>query len=149
MKTCKECKLPKDCEDCPITNNIELGQILFSSNTIQNYNCDNWIVALLRDLDRKLKIVMWNLNQEEYESPFDNTGNSFIGKNFEVHAYNWHDTINQKFNFKYDIIEISWYKYLGRGTTINGIYTCQEIIKMYNECLKEIEELDGEYFEDC
>lgn len=146
---CSKCTLPKDCEDCPVPSNVELGQIMFSSNVIHYYDCDEWIIALLRDLDRKLKIVMWNINQEEYESPFDNTGNSFIGNNFEVHAYNWNEDINQRFNFKCGVIEISWYKYLGRGTTINGVYTPREIINMYKTCLNEIKELDGECFENC
>lgn len=149
MSVCNDCFLPKDCEDCLMPSNVGLGQIMFSSNVIHHYNCDEWIIALLRDLDRKLKIVMWNINQEEYESPFDNTGNSFIGNNFEVHAYNWNEDINQRFNFKCGVIEISWYKYLGRGTTINGVYTPREIINMYKTCLNEIEELDGECFENC
>ena len=71
----------------------------------------------------------------------ENTGNAFVGENFEVHAYNWND-VGQPFNFKYKNIEISWYKYLGRGTTINGFYEPREIIEMYNVCLNEIERMD-------
>ena len=59
---------------------------------------------------------MWNKNQEEYDSPFDNTGNSFIGENFEVHAYDWDEDSSQEYNFKFGDIKISWYKYLGRGS---------------------------------
>ena len=49
-----------------MTSNVELGQILFSTNTIHSFNCPEWVIALLRDLDRSLKIAMWNKNQEEY-----------------------------------------------------------------------------------
>ena len=120
---------------------VEFGQLLYPHNVIFQQDCPEWIIALLRDLNRHLKRVMWNINQEEYESPFENTGNVFVGENFEVHAYNWND-VGQPFNFKYKNIEISWYKYLGRGTTINGFYEPREIIEMYNVCLNEIERMD-------
>ena len=123
-----------------------LSKLIFSPNIIEQYNCEDWVIALLRDLDRKLSIVMWNINQEQYDSPFSNTGNEYIGKNFEVHAYNWGENANQYFNFKCGAIEISWYKYLGRDTTINGIYAISDIIDMYHICLRELEELEGEYF---
>lgn len=124
----------------------EIGQMLFANNTMYSYDCEDYIVALLRNLDDELCRVMWNKNQEEYESPFQNTGNSFIGKNFEVHAYSWDDESDQTYNFKCGNIEISWYKYLGRGTTINGNYSKDEIISMYNACLKEIREIDDEHY---
>lgn len=120
---------------------VEFGQLLYTNNVIFQQDCPEWIIALLKDLNRHLKRVMWNINQEEYESPFENTGNDFVGENFEVHAYNWND-VGQPFNFKYKNIEISWYKYLGRGTTINGFYEPREIIEMYNVCLNEIERMD-------
>ena len=88
-----------------------------------------------------------NFNQEEYDSPFNNTGNEFIGENFEVHAYNWNEDVEQPYNFKCGVIEISWYKYLGRGTTINGFYTKDEIVEMYNICLDEIRKMDGDKYE--
>ena len=135
------------CNECELPSNIELGQLMFSPNVIHNYECEDWIVALLRDLDRKLQTVMWNINQEEYDSPFNNTGNEFIGENFEVHAYNWNEDVEQPYNFKCGVIEISWYKYLGRGTTINGLYTKDKIVKMYNMCLEEIRKMDGDEYE--
>lgn len=130
------------CKHLP--SNVELGQLMFSPNIIHTYDCPDWIVALLRDLSRELERVMWNINQKEYDSPFSNTGNEFIGENFEVHAYNWDEDIEQPFNFKCGDIEISWYKYLGRGDTINGAYTPDTIIQMYELCLNEIRSLDRE-----
>lgn len=136
MEVCRKCALSKD---------IGLEKLIFSSNTMYRYTCANWIVALLRDLDRRLKIAMWNNNQEEYSSPFDNTGNEYIGNVFEVHAYSWDDDVKYNFNFKCGNIEISWYKYLGRDTIINGIYSSNEIIKMYELCLEEINKLDNKF----
>lgn len=147
MMKCSKCTLPKDCEDCPVPSSVELGQLLFSADVIQSCDCPEWIIALLRDLDRALSMVMYNITQKSYDSPFDNTGTVFYCDTFEVQAYNWNDD-EQPFNFKYKNIEISWYKYLGRGTTINGIYEPKVIIDMYNDCLEAIMKLEEEN-EDC
>ena len=135
------------CYKRELPTNVELGQILFSPNKIQQYDCPGYVVALLRDIARKLDTTMWNITQEEYDNPFDNTGNSFVCDVFEVHAYNWNEDVEQPYNFKCGVIEISWYKYLGRGTTINGLYTKDEIVKMYNICLEEIRKMDGDKYE--
>ena len=131
-----------------IPSSVELGQIMFSPNIIHPCDCPKWVIALLKDIEDKLSIVMWNIHQKEYESPFANTGNEFIGKNFEVHAYNWNDDITQDYNFKYKDIEISWYKYLGRGTTVNSYHTADSYIKMYNDCIKELEKMNEEHLDE-
>ena len=64
---------------------------------------------------------------------------------FEVQAYSWDDEVHQPYNFKCDDIEISWYKYLGRDTTINGEYEPQKIIDMFNKCLQSILDMDVKY----
>ena len=51
------------CEKCGLPTNVELGQILFSPNKIQQYDCPGYVVALLRDIARKLDITMWNITQ--------------------------------------------------------------------------------------
>lgn len=38
-------------------------------------------------------------------------------------------------------------EFIGRGTTINGLYTKDEIVKMYNMCLEEIRKMDGDEYE--
>lgn len=121
---------------------MELGNLMFNTNKNQQYECPRWIVALLNELDNQLDRVMWNIHQEEYQSPFENTANSFKNDVFEVQAYDWSDDIEQPYNFKCGDIEISWYKYLGRDTTINGEYEPQVIIDMFNKCLKSILNMD-------
>lgn len=123
---------------------LELGNILFNQNRNQIYACPDYVVALLRDIERSLENVMWNINQKEYSSPFGNTGNSFKCDTFEVEAYNWNDDVEQKYNFKYEDIEISWYKYLGRDTTINGNYPPKKIIDMYNDCISAVYKYEKE-----
>ena len=125
--------------------NLELGNIMFNTNKNQQYDCPRWVVALLNELDDQLDRVMWNIHQEEYQSPFENTANSFKNDVFEVQAYDWNDDVEQPYNFKCDDIEISWYKYLGRDTTINGEYEPQKIIDMFNKCLQSILDMDVKY----
>lgn len=121
---------------------MELGNLMFNTNKNQQYDCPRWIVALLNELDNQLDRVMWNIHQEEYPSPFDNTSNTFKNDVFEVQAYDWNDEVHQPYNFKCDDIEISWYKYLGRDTTINGEYEPQKIIDMFDKCLQSILDMD-------
>lgn len=128
-----------------MAENLELGNIMFNTNKNQQYDCPRWIVALLNELDDQLDRVMWNIHQEEYHSPFENTANSFKNDVFEVQAYSWDDEVHQPYNFKCDDIEISWYKYLGRDTTINGEYEPQKIIDMFNKCLQSILDMDVKY----
>lgn len=103
--------------------------------------CPEYIIALLRYIDEKLRIIMWNKYQEEYSSPFSNTGNKYRNDVFEVEAYSWNDEIEQKYNFKYKDIEISWYKYLGRDTRINREVNFEEIEKMFDDCVKSLDNM--------
>ena len=123
---------------------LELGNMAFNPNTNQDFECEEFIVALLRELDRSLSRAMWNIHQKEYESPFNNTGNSFKNDVFEVQAYNWNDEISQDYNFKWKDVKISWYKYLGRDTTINALISTYEAKEMFNECLESIKKMENE-----
>lgn len=126
---------------------MELGNLMFNTNKNQIYECPEWFVALLRELDRKMSIVYWNNRtdfQREhcigYESPFDNTAETFKNDVFEVQPYNWDDEVEQQYNFKCDDVEISWYKYLGRDTTINDNFEEKYLIEIFNKCIKSLEE---------
>lgn len=119
---------------------MELGNLMFNTNQNQQYNCPHYIIALLNEIDNQLLRIMWNKNQKEYESPFGNTGNKFFNKVFQVQAYEWNEDIEQQFNFKYKDIEISWYKYLGRDTTINKEITPEEAVDMFNDCIDSLKE---------
>lgn len=103
--------------------------------------------AALSSIKDTLDIVMWNINQEEYESPFSNTGNSFKCDTYEVHAYNWrwHEKLweldddgtppPQPYNFKWRDLEVTWYKYFGRNTQTNRPIDNDEIEQMLDECI--------------
>ena len=123
---------------------LELGNLMFNTNRNQIYSCPDWVIALLFDINRKLKIVAWNVNHKDFDSPFENTGNRWANDVFEVQAYSWDDDEEQLYNFKCGDIEISWYKYLGRDTTINGEYEEATLINMYNKCIKSLRKLDSD-----
>ena len=98
---------------------LELGNLFFNHNNTQSYILPRYAGVLMNDIRERLDNI---LGVED--NPFDNTGEKFkIDGVFEVEAYNWNDDYKQPYNFKYKNIEISWYKYLGRDTTINGDYT--------------------------
>ena len=127
---------------------LELGNIMFNTNKNQILNCPRWVVALLENINNKLKIVAWNTDHKEFDSPFENTGNRWSNDVFEVQAYSWDDEISQPYNFKCGEIEISWYKYLGRDTTINAEYTEKELIDMYNKCIESLDRLNNSIMEE-
>ena len=119
----------------------ELGQAVFGQPW-QQYECPEWLIAMLEYLEKELERVMWNVEQKEYTSPFRNTGNSFRNEVFEVHAYSWNEAEDQAYNFKWKDVEINWYKYLGRGTTVNQKIGFNKANKMFLACLESIRQLD-------
>ena len=120
---------------------LELGNLIFNEhNKSQKYICPEWVVEILRGIERKIELLHWNTFQNELDSPFQNTGARFNGSNFTVNAYSWDEENEQEWNFKYGDIEISWYKYLGRVTTINidpdGKDFKERIVDMYDDIVR-------------
>lgn len=112
----------------------ELGQMIFGQPHKEHAG-SNLLEAALRRLSGELERVMWNIHQRNYASPFDNTGNWFKCDTFEVQAYSWGDD-EQPFNFKWRDVEVSWYKYLGRGLSANQELPPTLISEMLDDCLK-------------
>lgn len=125
----------------------ELGQAVFGQPA-KRYECPMWIEAFLAYIDNELRRIMWNINQKEYESPFSNTANEYENDTFHVQAYCWNENIVQRYNFKYKDIEISWYKYCGRGMSINRKITYKEGIDMLNDCVKSLIKYEKENLND-
>ena len=118
----------------------ELGQMVYGQPWKQ-YDCPEWMIAYLEYIEKEMERVMWNINQKEYNSPFRNTGEQFKNDTFEANAYSWSDE-EQPYNFKWKDVEISWYKYLGRGTTVNQEIGHNKATKMLNECLESLRKMD-------
>ena len=125
--------------------NLELGNLMFNGNTIHRYICPEYIITLIRDLGQRIEQITGH-------NPCDNTCSIFETETFVIEAFNWNEEIDQPYNFKYKDIEISWYKRLGRDTTINGDYSATQIIEMYNKCIEAIykyeEELKKSWYEE-
>ena len=137
-----------------MSNELELGNLMFNTNVNQSYECPNYIIGLLREIDRVLNRVMYNINQEDYNSPFDNTGNSFKNDVFEVQAYSWDDEVQQEYNFLYPVdktkanmsdLKISWYKYLGRDTTINQEIDSNVMVDIFNNCIQSLLQMEDNW----
>ena len=107
-----------------------------------NYDVPNYVEAALDKIDTELDRVMWNVNQEEYESPFGNTGRGYKDDIFEAEAYDWDEDSEQEYNFKWRDYKIRWYKYCGRGMESNRYMSPQECAEMLDECLADIRSLD-------
>lgn len=111
------------------------------------FDCPQYITALLEDIRYTIEILYWNKFQEEYQdNPFSNSGNveGYKNSTFEVHAYNWVKE-DQPYNFKCGDIEISWYKYLGRGMMINKEISEKEAVEMYDNCLASLDVWNNQY----
>ena len=107
-----------------------------------NFDVPNYVEAALEKIDAELDRVMWNIHQQEYESPFSNSGNEYKDDIFEVEAYDWDEDSQQEYNFKWRDYKIRWYKYCGRGMEANRYISPQECAEMLDECLADISGLD-------
>lgn len=122
----------------------EMGQAIFGQPYKQFEVPEIWVAALSairEELDR----IMWNREQREYSSPFGNTGSSFECPTFRVEAYDWDDEREQPFNFKWRNVEISWYKYLGRGMSANVELSPDLAAEMLTDCLIAVRAQDADH----
>jgi hypothetical protein len=119
----------------------ELGQMVFGQPSKQ-YQVPDLMEAVLGLLQYRLRTVQWNIHQEELPDPFSNSGGQFLSETFCVEAYDWDEDREQPWNFKWKDLEISWYKYMGRGMSANMEITprlCDECLK---DCLAALEQMD-------
>jgi len=107
----------------------ELGQSLFGQPTQEYEIRDSVILGLTligEYLYAKLKI-----------NPTENAAARYSNNVFEMYAYDWSDE-EQPYNFKWKDFEVSWYKYLGRGTSMNKEISEDEVSQMIQQCIDSI-----------
>lgn len=121
----------------------EIGQAAFGQPW-QAHAVPDIMDAALTFIRYRLDTVMWNRHQEEYASPFGNSGESFKNDVFHVEAYAWGDDDEQPFNFAWRDLRISWYKYLGRGMSSNMEITPAMASECLTDCLQSLEAFDNE-----
>lgn len=117
-----------------------LAQAVFGQPHQQFTVPEVWETAL-RFLREEHIRIMEERHRSGYDSPFDSTGTSFECPTFKVEAYDYDDDRQQPFNFKWRHVEISWYKYLGRGMSANIELSPDLAAQMLAECLLAVEEL--------
>ena len=120
----------------------ELGQAIFGQPW-KSVECPEYMVALLEGIRIRIGLAGGNEYQGEFD-PFDDWDDAEIfnrdhkDMGFEVWPYSWNDDIEQKYNFKFKNIEISWYKHLGRGMSMNREITKEEAIDLFDGCAKNL-----------
>ena len=124
----------------------ELGQLMFGQPS-KELKCTGLVESSLR--------IIQNLMQVKYKdgyTPFDNFGKRFKNEVFECNAYSWDfcyceeelcrcGHTEQTYNFKWKDFEVSWYKYLGRGMSMNREISDEELLLMVNECMTSISKI--------
>lgn len=119
----------------------EIGQMAFGQPS-QRYAADDLLDAALSFIRQRMDVVLWNHYQREKESPFGNTGSRFETDGLIVEAYSWNEDVEQPFNFKRGDVEVSWYKYAGRGMSINRQMTPDDTRGLLSAALAILDRVD-------
>ena len=92
----------------------------------------------------EIERVEWNLRQEQYEAPTANNGGHYQTDVFEMHAYYWGDDedLSNRPNFKCGDFEVHWYKWLGRGMSMNQDIDANRFFELIDKCLESVRAKD-------
>jgi hypothetical protein len=123
---------PREVSDKRTGYEPELGQMCMGQPT-QRLECPDYVTAALEYLANFFYDKVLSSN-----NPFRNTGARWSNLVFEVSSYDWNEDNIQPFNLKYKDIKVSWYKYLGRGMSINREVSERECWEMLRECVESI-----------
>lgn len=106
----------------------ELGQSCFGQPW-QELDCNIDLERAITSIGNSIALL------KGIDSPCGNNGERYKNDVFEIESYSWDDTTDQPYNFKYKDIEVSWYKYAGRGMTMNRKVTKKEITNLLRDCM--------------
>lgn len=120
----------------------ELGQAIFGQPSHQ-FDVPMIMDAVLNYISEELSRVRGNMEQDTPDDPFCNSGPSgnYESEVFSVHAYDWGDD-DQPWNFKCGDVEISWYKYCGRGMSSNVEITPKLANEILTKCVIDVQNLE-------
>lgn len=121
----------------------ELGQVCFGQ-PYKQFTVPEIMEAVMRAISDEMERVFWNLRQIEYNSPFNNTGESFRCPTFTAVSYSWGDG-GQPYNFKHQKsgLLISWYKWSGRGASADREITPDIAAEVMADCLAAIRRIEN------
>ena len=123
----------------------ELGQWLFG-NEYCDHEMPQYSIALFTYILREVSRVYWNINQEEWDTYSDPDI-----PEIEFRPYYWgeDDEIAKLPNFVFDDVEIRWYKYPGRGMSVNKKMSPDEWVAWFDNVITAIlnheKDVRGEY----
>lgn len=119
----------------------ELGQMLLG-NPGADVSCPGFVEAGMRQLALEIERVEWNRTQKQYEAPTRNNGEHYETSVFEMHAYYWGEEqcLIERPNFRCGDFEVYWYKYCGRGMSMNRQIDANEFFIMLDRCLASVRE---------
>jgi len=120
----------------------ELGQLLIG-NSSGNYNCKDYVQALINYILEELERVYFNRNQKWGE---EFGVNSFKLGKVRYFPYYWGNRkkLKERPNFWLEgaKVKIYWYKHSERGLSSNVNYTPERWISWFNKCVKEVRKHD-------
>lgn len=124
----------------------EIGQAIFGAPSSE-FCCPEWIVAGIRYISEELCTLQWNKTQQKFDDLTGNVGGEFTCPCFELRAYQWNED-DERPNFSCDGFEVRWYKYCGRGTSMNKDITPAEWVVVFDKCVEWINAERKKFFAD-
>lgn len=112
----------------------ELGQFIFGQ-PYKEFEVPEHLISAMADIAEALDTAY---GEDPRSSPFANSGESYSNSTFAVEAYSWDEDYEQPWNFKWEDIEVSWYKWFGRGMSVNKIVSKEESDRLRRECLTSL-----------
>lgn len=118
-------------------------QALLKPDATNEYECDDFIEALIFGLHRELERCYWNWNQESLEERED--WQLDTGTGIEYRRYYWgEDKKNCGLpNLRFGEVVVNWYKHMGRGMSCNVDWTEKQWREWFDEAMKAIRLYDA------
>jgi len=133
--------IPKDIVTGLVTNDLDNKLVIDShDNSLMSYSeylsvreafPEDYVLDQLERLASALEPL-------GTENPFRNTGTSYENDTFVVHSYNWVTEDDGFFRHPESGIEVSWYKWLGRGMCTNYFMEEKDFINIINDCIHSL-----------
>lgn len=134
----------------------ELGQMFFGCPA-SKFACPEFIEAGLNHLASEIERVEGNIRQQEYSAPTGNNGGEYHTEAFQMRAYYWgycdcgaaedseqhaESCALQLPNFKCGDFEVRWYKWCGRGMSMNREIDANEFFVLIDKCVESVRKRD-------
>lgn len=113
-------------------------------NPTGEFACPEFVEAGINHLAGEIGRVKWNQDKETFDLPTGNNGTEYKTEAFEMRSYCWDEDSPQAElpNFKCGDLEVRWYKYCGRGMSMNRAIDANEFFALIDGCLASVRALD-------